>query len=144
MINHVLVIGQFLAMLICVIPFAGMAGYNPLWWIVGAPGAMLAGWALMINRPGNFHVAPKVKEGGSLATTGPYRLVRHPMYTAVFFLGAGLALAAGHWLNGVGFLLVLVVFLMKIEVEEKNLHRHYGEDWERYATGRKKVLPGIY
>jgi protein-S-isoprenylcysteine O-methyltransferase Ste14 len=45
-------------------------------------------WALSANRPGNFNIRPEPKADGQLVQTGPYRWIRHPMYTAVLWLKA--------------------------------------------------------
>lgn len=54
--------------------------------------AMLALWALAANRPGNFNIRPTPRHGGVLITSGPYRWIRHPVYTSVL-----LAAAAAAW-----------------------------------------------
>ena len=54
----------------------------------------LAGWTFLHTRPGNFNIRPTPKVGGSLVTTGPYRHIRHPMYSAVLLAAAALALTS--------------------------------------------------
>ena len=46
--------------------------------------------ALITNRPGNFNVRPHPKETGKLIIHGPYKFIRHPMYSALFFGGLGI------------------------------------------------------
>ena len=112
------------------------------WFLAGA-GALLGLWALSSNRPGNFNIRPMPREGGSLVQRGPYRWVRHPMYTSV--LGAGLACAwAGQsvwaWLSLAALALVLAV---KAHYEEQwMLAAHSGYAAYRVRTWR--VLPGVY
>ena len=48
-------------------------------------------WALSANRPGNFNIRPEPKTDGQLVQTGPYRWIRHPMYTAVLLFSIGCA-----------------------------------------------------
>lgn len=56
-------------------------------WISFILALALALWAFTANRPGNFNIRPIPKAGGELVTHGPYRWVRHPMYSS-FLLGA--------------------------------------------------------
>ena len=60
-------------------------------WVMTGAALALAAWALIHNRPGNFNIRPAPKTCGTLVTTGPYRLIRHPMYTSVLLGAAALA-----------------------------------------------------
>lgn len=71
------------------------AGAVPaLGWALLAAGAALGGWAVTANRPGNFRILPVPAAGGRLVTSGPYRWVRHPMYSALLLIGLGLVWTA--------------------------------------------------
>lgn len=59
-----------------------------------AAGALLGLWAIGVNRPGNFNVRPVPRPGATLVTTGPYRFVRHPMYSSLLLAGLGGVAAA--------------------------------------------------
>jgi protein-S-isoprenylcysteine O-methyltransferase Ste14 len=80
-----------------------------------------------------------------LVTTGPYRLVRHPLYLGMFVAAFGVAVAfRSLW----GWLITLAVFapagLWRARLEEQALARRFGEEWERYARCTRFVLPLIY
>jgi protein-S-isoprenylcysteine O-methyltransferase Ste14 len=62
------------------------------WVLLGLSG-MLGLWALSANRPGNFNIHPLPHQLGQLVEHGPYRWIRHPMYTSVLLFGAALAVA---------------------------------------------------
>lgn len=49
--------------------------------ILAGASIALAIWTLVHNQPGNFNIRPTPKTWGTLVTTGPYRWIRHPMYT---------------------------------------------------------------
>jgi protein-S-isoprenylcysteine O-methyltransferase Ste14 len=66
----------------------------PLGWGLLAAGAALGVWAVSANRPGNFRIVPVPAAGGRLVTTGPYRWIRHPMYSALLLIGLGLVWTA--------------------------------------------------
>ena len=95
---------------------------------------------------GRFHQAlVTIQDEHDLVTSGPYRLVRHPMYTgsAIAFLGVGLAL--GTW---PGLLLVffgtLAAMVRRISVEERALTQALGEEYASYAADRSRMLPGVW
>ena len=50
--------------------------------LLGAAALALGVWVLSHNRPGNFRVRPQPKPGARLVLGGPYRFMRHPMYTS--------------------------------------------------------------
>jgi len=63
-------------------------------WSAAAANALLGLWALSCNRPGNFNIRPTPRAGGQLVQQGPYRWIRHPMYSAVMAFGLACAWAA--------------------------------------------------
>jgi protein-S-isoprenylcysteine O-methyltransferase Ste14 len=79
-------------------------------------------------------------------TTGPYRLLRHPSYTALLLTLAGLAtVVIANWLS----LLVLVIafaggLVYRINVEERALLRDLGEAYRGYAATRKRLVPFVW
>lgn len=56
-----------------------------------AAGLALGLWAVTADRPGNFNIRPVPRAGGQLIDRGPYRWIRHPMYSALLLAGLGAA-----------------------------------------------------
>ncbi|MEK7360462.1 MAG: methyltransferase, partial [Pseudomonadota bacterium] len=87
-------------------------------------------WTLVHNRPGNFNIRPEPKVSGRLVTSGPYRYVRNPMYTAVLLFAAAEVVAYGDiWKIACWFALALVL-VAKAILEERGLreqHAGYAE-----------------
>src|SRR4029450_4206361 len=73
------------------LPF-GVAGWNHAASMLVAAGVALGIWAVTANRPGNFNIRPEPKSGGQLVQTGPYRYLRHPMYSALMVAMLGLCI----------------------------------------------------
>ena len=111
--------------------------------VFGGLSAVLGSWTLLHNRLGNFNVHPEPKTNGLLVTSGPYRLIRHPMYSTVLLLAAGLACVASlalAWLVWVGLFGIL---LAKALLEERWLcecHPHYAS----YCLRSKRFIPWLY
>jgi protein-S-isoprenylcysteine O-methyltransferase Ste14 len=79
-----------------------------------------------------------------LITTGPYRLVRHPLYLGMFLATIGLAAAfRSLW----GMLITLAAFvptgLCRARLEEQALARRFGREWEEYAATTCFILPPV-
>ncbi len=111
-------------------------------WGLAAAGVGLGLWALAANRPGNFNIRPAPREGGQLVQRGPYRWIRHPMYSALMVWGLGCAWAGASavaWLCLVGLVVVLVI---KATLEERWMcHAHPG--YAAYAARTRRFVPGI-
>lgn len=80
----------------------------------------------------------------SLVTTGPYRIVRHPVYAGLTLIltGSALVLRSAVGLAAV-FLLFLPSAVNRAGFEEKALAATFGPEWERYAQVTGFLLPGV-
>lgn len=109
--------------------------------IIAAASLCLAVWALWVLGH-RWSVAAQVVEGHALITTGPYGIVRHPIYAAMF----GMLISAG---LGVPNLLALLVGAgvftvgthVRIHFEERLLRSHFGLEFERYASRVPAFIP---
>ncbi len=85
-----------------------------------------------------------IKEDHELITRGPYRFVRHPIYTGVLFSYAGTTLALGQVGNLFAIAIMVVVFSHKIRLEEKVLDQHFGSKYADYRKTAKTLIPLIW
>jgi protein-S-isoprenylcysteine O-methyltransferase Ste14 len=105
-----------------------------------ALGLML--WARIIFGRRSFHTAAD-PTGGGLVTSGPYRFIRHPIYTAAsLFCGAGIVANASEISIVAGVLLSMGV-LVRIRAEEKLLVERYPE-YRKYAHITKRMVPFVF
>jgi protein-S-isoprenylcysteine O-methyltransferase Ste14 len=109
-------------------------------WAVLTAGMALGAWALSANRPGNFNIRPVPKAGGRMVRSGPYAVIRHPMYTAMLLAGlAGLfgVDIPGRTLVGTALCALLGVLWVKAGLEERwMLAQHPGYVAYRKETSR--------
>jgi protein-S-isoprenylcysteine O-methyltransferase Ste14 len=86
---------------------------------------------------------PKPAAKAELVQHGIYRLMRHPLYTAVFCAAAGWSLIRGSWLALAASLTLAVFFDAKARHEERWLRQQF-PDYERYAQHVRRFIPWIY
>lgn len=107
-----------------------LAGIGLMAWSL----AVLRSWRLLPH-PGPDHV---------LCTSGPYALVRHPMYLALDLLGVGTALWTGNPVVGVAAAFLILGGDLRARLEEKALLETFGEAYRTYMKRVRRTLPGIY
>lgn len=100
-------------------------------------------WAIFSMNNQTINVLPDVRENATLTKSGPYKWIRHPMYTSVLTMLLGLLLNDFSYLSLLIYCCVVVVLLFKISVEEKMLLTKF-PDYKAYATTSKKLIPFLY
>jgi protein-S-isoprenylcysteine O-methyltransferase Ste14 len=90
---------------------------------------------------GNWSGTVTVKENHELIRTGPYRVVRHPIYTGLLLAFTGSAIAIGEWRGVVAVLLVVFAFYRKIRLEERWMTDTFGERYGAYRAETKALIP---
>ncbi len=84
------------------------------------------------------------ERGHKVITTGPYKIVRHPMYLALIVLYPSHCLALGSFYALIPSLGVIITIIVRIHYEDKKLHEEL-EGYKEYATKtRYKLIPGIW
>ena len=119
----------------------------------GAP-AQAAGLALLAAGLGfsvwarrhlgrNWSASVVVKEDHALIRSGPYRRVRHPIYTGMLLAFLGTAVAVGEWRGLVGLVLAFVSFALKSRMEEARMAETFPE-YSEYRRHTASLIPGVY
>jgi protein-S-isoprenylcysteine O-methyltransferase Ste14 len=85
-----------------------------------------------------------VKVGHSLITTGPYRWVRHPIYSGMGLALVGTALASGTLSGFLGLALILFAFLVRVRQEEALMRETFPVEYPQYSSHTARLIPGVY
>ena len=110
--------------------------------VLTALGVGLAIWARG-SLGGNWSGRIAVREGQELVVSGPYRLVRHPIYAGILLAFFGTAFLRFSPRAFLGVLLFFGIFLYRIRVEERFLGDEFGARWEEYRSRVKALIPFV-
>jgi len=142
-VSHALVTLQFTAIVIVAWPFLEQAADRSQWLTISALGVIIGLYTLAHNKLGNFGIYPEPIPDGCLVTTGPYRWIRHPMYTSLLLFMLGIALYRHAWPNYLGLALLTIAIFGKMYREEAHLHLKF-EDYSDYVKRTRRLFPGVY
>ncbi|MDR3458475.1 MAG: isoprenylcysteine carboxylmethyltransferase family protein [Verrucomicrobiae bacterium] len=92
---------------------------------------------------GNWSSDVTFKQGHELMRNGPYRFVRHPIYSGLLLMVVGTAMNIGQVRGWLGLVLVLLGFWVKLRQEETLLLRHFPEAYPAYRKEVKALVPFI-
>ncbi len=84
-----------------------------------------------------------LKEGHELIERGPYRLVRHPIYTGMLAMLLATAIAVGHLGGLVAVLLAFASFWIKLSEEEKLMLQQFPDQYGSYQQRVKRIIPFV-
>ena len=118
------------------------SGYWPFW--LGAAltvaGLLFAVWAREhLGR--NWSRSVTIKQGHELITTGPYGVVRHPIYPGILTGFLGMAIAISQVRGFIVFVLIFLVFWLKLRMEEEWMRSQFGETYATYARQTAALVP---
>jgi protein-S-isoprenylcysteine O-methyltransferase Ste14 len=112
--------------------------------VLCAAGIVLAIWARRILGT-NWSGIVTLKQDHTLVRSGPYAVVRHPIYSGIILAAAGTFLALNPSLQGVICLcFIFVGFRLKSLFEEQILAQHFPDQYPQYRRQVKALVPFIY
>ena len=106
-------------------------------------GLALAIWARRVLGR-NWSGEITIKENHELVRTGPYAIVRHPIYTALLAMYVGTAIVFGEMHALIGLLVGIIAYLRKTRMEETNLDNAFGQRYDEYRKETWAIVPGVY
>src|SRR5690606_7609113 len=112
--------------------------------ILLASGVFLRFWGI-VHLKSQFTRYVTVREGDEIVSTGPYRKLRHPLYTGLLFITLGMALFFTSAIAAVlGGLAMVWALLKRINYEEQLLIEKFGPDYQQWMKKRARLIPFIY
>ncbi len=91
----------------------------------------------------NWSGAITEKTDHELIRSGPYRLVRHPIYTAIIGMFLGTALVSGDVHAFLGTVVMAAAYARKIRLEERNLAAVFGPRYDDYRRTTRALIPWV-
>jgi protein-S-isoprenylcysteine O-methyltransferase Ste14 len=120
-------------------------GFWPFW--LGA-GVMVAGLLFAIwareHLGSNWSRSVTIKQGHELITTGPYAVVRHPIYTGILAGFLGTAIALSQVRGFIAFVLIFFILRVKFRMEEQWMSSQFGETFATYAHQTAALVPYLF
>ncbi|MHB1764572.1 MAG: methyltransferase family protein [Gammaproteobacteria bacterium] len=93
---------------------------------------------------GNWSGTVTLKRDHTLIQAGPYRWIRHPIYTGLIGALAGSAFASARWQGLLAFAIILVTLIVKLRREERWMGEHFGVAYADYRRRSWALFPWIY
>jgi protein-S-isoprenylcysteine O-methyltransferase Ste14 len=84
-----------------------------------------------------------LKQGHRVVESGPYGLVRHPIYSGLLLSMAATVMTIGTTLGVCGYAVLLAALVFKMSVEERLLSAHLGPAYQDYQKRVKALIPGV-
>ncbi len=108
------------------------------------PASGFAFWAMRENAYASDVVRIQEDRGHTVCTTGPYRYVRHPMYSGVILFVLCFPLSLGSFYSFIPAILIIILFIIRTSLEDKTLLEELPGYKEYAQKVRYRLLPGVW
>ena len=115
------------------------------WWtflLLGISG-FLAFWAMYVMKYGNFNIVPTPVDKGVMISQGPYKVIRHPMYTSIIIFAIALLSGQFDYYKLIISVTLVTDLVVKMIFEEGLLLKHY-PGYKDYMKKTKRVIPFVW
>lgn len=145
------VVAVNVALMILILPVPGLTGrllpdsiaLHAAGLAVQTGSILLAVWARR-HLGANWSGEVRIATGHQLVRSGPYRFVRHPIYTALLGMYIGTGLISGETHAAVALGIVLLAYARKIRLEEAALRGRFLDEHDAYRRETWAWIPGVY
>jgi protein-S-isoprenylcysteine O-methyltransferase Ste14 len=111
--------------------------------IITVAGLGFAVWA-RVYLGGNWSGSVTVKVNHELVRTGPYRFVRHPIYSGIILALLGTTIVRGQVRGFVAILFLLIGFSIKWRIEERFMTNTFGDEYDDYKRDTGAIVPKMF
>jgi len=117
-------------------------------WVFGA-GALLAAAGLLFAVWARVHIGANwsgivtIKQDHELIRSGPYAIVRHPIYSGLLLAFVGSAVARGEWRGVLAVAIVFGSFWPKLRFEERWMRQQFGQAYDDYRQRVRALIPFV-
>jgi protein-S-isoprenylcysteine O-methyltransferase Ste14 len=108
--------------------------------LISFMGLLIACWSRYLLGK-NWSLSVQKKENHELIKSGPYSILRHPIYTGILLIFIGNTIIVGDYRGIIAVLIVFISFWFKLKKEEKWLIEIFGEDYHNYKKTTKAIIP---
>jgi protein-S-isoprenylcysteine O-methyltransferase Ste14 len=124
--------------------FALPDGVRITGFVIGAYGMW---WFYRIHKTlgDNWSPVLEIRREHTLITGGPYRYVRHPMYSDMILWAVSFVLITANWFYAITLCVGLtILFAVRIPDEERLMIERFGEQYKAYMKRTKRLIPGVF
>lgn len=107
-------------------------------------GVAFAIWARVVLGRNWSGAVVLVREGQGLVQSGPYAIVRHPIYTGFLTALIGTALTLGTLAAWLGVVAALIAFLIRVDIEDRLMAAAFGEAHAAYRARTRRLIPFVW
>jgi len=131
-------------------PLLAFADYpfQPIGFCVGTAACIASLWLFWRSHADlgrNFSIKLVIREHHGLVTTGVYRLIRHPMYTSALLWSLGQAFLLPNWATAIaGMVGFCILYCGRVGREEKLMLSTFGDEYRKYMTHTKRLVPYVH
>ena len=98
----------------------------------------------LLYRIGQPEINENVETTTKLVKQGAYHYIRHPLYASLILFSLGAFLKQPAWSGAILFSITMVTAFMTARVEEQEMLKKFGDDYEVYMTQTKMFVPGVF
>ena len=108
-----------------------------------ALGGVIATWAIFEMNKGKLNISPTPRDNSVLIQSGPYKLIRHPMYSSLILTFTPMIISYYSLTNLIIFVVFIINLILKMYFEESLLKQHF-TDYKQYMKKSWRLFPYIF
>jgi protein-S-isoprenylcysteine O-methyltransferase Ste14 len=113
--------------------------------IIGSGFGLILFWWVHKTLGKNWSPVLEIRKNHKLVIQGPYKYIRHPMYTQMWIGAICHGLISSNWIVGIVAVLTrCILYFIRLPEEEKLMTEEFGQVYKDYMNKTKKIIPIVY